>query len=105
MKTESTYDLVVFINVLEHCFDVDLAFATLKRSLAPRGILVFCDKLYECASVENRLPSQYDDSHPLLVDHAVIEKHLAAITTPLYSEVKRFSSRVENRVKEYEALY
>ncbi len=105
LKPNQKYDLIVFINVIEHCYDANRAFATLNNCLAPGGLLVFCDKLYDCQEVKKRLQSQYDATHPLRIDESVIRNQLALFTNPIYSEIKTFTSRVENHERSYDALY
>jgi SAM-dependent methyltransferase len=73
-QPDRTYDLVVMINVIEHCFDATVAFAKVLDLLEPDGVFVFQDKLYAAESIE---PGRvYDAGHPLRVRGEIIDAFL-----------------------------
>jgi SAM-dependent methyltransferase len=66
------FELVVMINVIEHCFDVHAILETILR-LCPRGALfVFHDRLYNAATVRREAAERFDAGHPLKVDESLI---------------------------------
>jgi SAM-dependent methyltransferase len=66
-NTSLKYDLVIVINVLEHCFNVPAIFEKIAQVLVPGGVLIFAD-----VSADEEflmLDSCYDSGHPIrLVD-------------------------------------
>ncbi len=70
------FDLVVMINVIEHCYDI---YEILRRilKLCRRGSLfVFHDRLYNAATVKREVVERFDAGHPLRVDESVILEFL-----------------------------
>jgi SAM-dependent methyltransferase len=76
-STQAPFDLVVMINVLEHCQDAERVLAVINDILAPGGVLVYQDKMYESEGVRELLGRVFDAGHPLRVDHAVVDDFLA----------------------------
>lgn len=64
---QESYDLVVMINVLEHCMDSVMVLDFLFRSVSPGGVLVLADKTHEDESVRAGLRKIYDAAHPIRV--------------------------------------
>lgn len=60
-----TYDLVVMINVLEHCYNVDLIFEKVFNMLEPGGILLFNDVYINDEFVRDYNLNKYDTGHPI----------------------------------------
>jgi SAM-dependent methyltransferase len=84
MKPSGAYDLLIMINVLEHCFDAKQILDNVARSLAPGGVFIFHDKLFSAAEAEADVRTRFDAGHPLRVSSRVIEPFLAQKFTPLY---------------------
>ncbi len=74
-----TFDLVVMINVLEHCYDIERIFANLLRLCRPGTVFVFHDRLYQPAEVRRDALTRFDAGHPLRIAGPVVvdflEKH------------------------------
>lgn len=87
MPADTTYDLLCIINVIEHCYDLDLVFRNIAAVLEPGGILVFHDRYYDEADVPELLASHYDAAHPLRVDRKIIDDFLQEHFVPLFSNV------------------
>ena len=62
------YDLVVMINVIEHCFDVERIFEFILNACRKGTFFIFHDRLYSAAQVKRRARQQFDAGHPLRVD-------------------------------------
>ena len=73
------HDLVVAINVMEHCFDAERVLGALLNGLDDGGMLVFHDHLYR----EERPLGWYDPYHPLRVDASLILSFLHEHFEPL----------------------
>ncbi len=75
-STERRFDLIVMINVVEHCRDMNLVLGRIDQLLEPGGVLVFHDRLWDPASLEPTLATLYDAGHPLRVGRGVIDEFL-----------------------------
>jgi SAM-dependent methyltransferase len=72
------FDLIVMINVIEHCFNLDTVLSKILSMLKPGGMFIFHDKLYSAARVKENLLSRYDAGHPLKADRDLIIRFLEA---------------------------
>jgi SAM-dependent methyltransferase len=77
LRPEVSYDLVVLINVIEHCMDAEKAFSQVWNMLSPGGVLIFHDKYFDEAEVAATILTSYDTAHPIKVGHAVIDNFLS----------------------------
>jgi SAM-dependent methyltransferase len=82
-ETNLKFDLVVMINVLEHCQDADRVFAKVLEITRPGGIFVFADTFYDADEIRRLIPVIYDAGHPLRVDRRVVERYLLSNFEPL----------------------
>ena len=82
-ETNKSFDLVVMINVLEHCRSAATVFEKIDQILLPDGIFVYHDKMYKAAEVERLSSVRYDAGHPLRVDQSMIEGFLNKHFEPL----------------------
>jgi SAM-dependent methyltransferase len=78
------YDLVVMINVLEHCFDARRVLGVIGEILAPGGALVYADRSFHPAALGGLVANLYDAGHPLRVAGPVIDEFLDAGFEPRY---------------------
>ncbi|HSY49357.1 MAG TPA: methyltransferase domain-containing protein [Thermoanaerobaculia bacterium] len=85
MPARSAYDLVVILNVLEHCYDATAIFDRILAILKPGGVFVFHDKLFTPAEAAEDVRTRFDAGHPLRVGGGVIESFLEKNFTPLFS--------------------
>jgi glycosyltransferase involved in cell wall biosynthesis/SAM-dependent methyltransferase len=76
------FDLVVMINVLEHCFHVPTIIRKVLGMLSPGGIFIFHDKLYTHQSIVPE--KRYDAGHPLRVRGEIIMQFLKQNFITLY---------------------
>lgn len=70
------FDLVVMVNVLEHCMDSSRVLDAVFSSLAPGGILILSEKTHLDESVRIGLLNIYDVAHPIRVTKKAIEERL-----------------------------
>ena len=89
MPTGQIYDLVVIINVIEHCFDINKVFDKILSITTDGGYFVFHDKFYEHESVVETIKTRYDTAHPLKVDKNVLNSFFEQYFEELYKCVKR----------------
>jgi hypothetical protein len=107
MQTDGlTCDLIVIINVIEHCYDIHRVFENIKRIAATNAILVFADKYYEPEMVSELVHGHYYEAgHPLMVGRQVIDAFLNDNFVPLYQMVKRKPLRHIPVMPYYDAFY
>jgi SAM-dependent methyltransferase len=67
--TDLTFDLVIMINVLEHCRDAVEIINQIDRLLVPGGVFIFHDRLWDSDELQRTIGSIYDAGHPLRVGH------------------------------------
>lgn len=99
------YDLVVMINVLEHCFDANAIFEKILSILPPGGVLVFHDKLFEPSEIEDDVRTRFDAGHPLRVGRPVIEAFVNDHFTPLYQKMQKVADEFEEIDLSREGIY
>jgi 2-polyprenyl-3-methyl-5-hydroxy-6-metoxy-1,4-benzoquinol methylase len=85
LSIDKKYDLVIIINVIEHCFDVDKIFEKIYSLLKDGGILIFSDVYFK--DVPELLNNIYDAGHPLRLSEQKINTFIQKFTE-VYS--KRF---------------
>jgi SAM-dependent methyltransferase len=106
MPTDTQYDLIVLINVIEHCYDIERVFESIRAIARENAVLVFGDRYYEHARVARWVTdSRYDAGHPLLVDRSVVDAFLEQTCEPLYRHVQHHQWIVEDFDLSHEALY
>lgn len=77
------FDLVVMVNVLEHCQDAEVVLNKILALLKPNGVFVYADKQYTADEIQRLSTLIYDVGHPLHVDQKVIEQFLGEYFEPL----------------------
>lgn len=70
----STFDAVVMINVIEHCFDVDSIFSKINSILKKGGYFIFSDVYFD--DVKLLATNIYDAGHPLRLSKNKLEELL-----------------------------
>jgi SAM-dependent methyltransferase len=92
------FDLVVMINVLDHCQDADRVFEKVLEITKPGSIFVFADTLYDADEIRRLIPVIYDAGHPLRVDRRVVERYLLSNFEP-FMQAGYMSKRVFHGVE------
>lgn len=80
------FDLIVMINVLEHCFNVALIFDTILAALAPGGSFIFADNVYKSEDLPTVIANQYDAGHPLRVSGDMVRGFLDHFFDPFFRQ-------------------
>jgi SAM-dependent methyltransferase len=84
--TDKKYDLIIMINVLEHCYDVDVIWNKILSMLNPNGIFIFADKFLSVQNIEEFVSSMRDSGHPLRITDDYINKKISStFNTVFYS--------------------
>jgi SAM-dependent methyltransferase len=70
----ATYDIVMMINVIEHCYDVSLIFNKVLQILNNDGIFIFADVYFD--DVLDIASNIYDAGHPLRLSSTKLDQLL-----------------------------
>jgi SAM-dependent methyltransferase len=90
MDISKKYDLLVMINVLEHCFDIEKIFSNILAVSHPGSVFVFHDRFYRHEDVAKLTSKEsFDAYHPLRVDKAIIENFLSNNFSCIYRQVQQ----------------
>ena len=79
------YDLVVMINVLDHCYDIDIVFEKILTMLNKNGILVFNERAYKSEQIKEAIETIYDAGHPIRLTEEYLNNKLSPYKS-LYSK-------------------
>lgn len=88
MQVETKYDLVILINVIEHCFDVRKIFDNVWNLLVPGGVFIFHDKYFDHEETAATIATSYDTGHPLRPDRKFVDAFLGRFVTIFSRETK-----------------
>ena len=85
-KNTRKYNLVVMINVLDHCFDMDLVFEKISDIIREDGILLLEERVYKGKdkALKESIENTYDAGHPLRISEEYFNSKLS-LFKPLYS--------------------
>lgn len=75
-QPKESYDLVVMLNVIEHCYNVPVIFRKIWDMTRPGGLVLFHDRYYDHEQVIVEAERTYDAAHPLKVDRKMINGFL-----------------------------
>jgi SAM-dependent methyltransferase len=87
MPIDRKYDLLVIVNVIEHCYDIAEVFKNITAVMEKGAIIVFHDKLYSHDTVKQTVAISYDAAHPLQVDSRSVNLFLEGNFTPVYRRI------------------
>jgi len=105
IETNQKFDLIVIINVIEHCYDIDLFFNKVLYLLDEKGILVFEDKLFATEKVREEVNLIYDAAHPLKVNEGLIKSFLDKNFYTKYSSIISNDADIEGNILEWNDIY
>jgi len=106
MPVDHTYDLIVIINVIEHCYDIDLVFANILKVARENAVLVFSDKYYDREKIARWAQGErFDVGHPLVIDRSVLQAFLHDHFESIYERVVAHPWEVEGVDFSYDAVY
>lgn len=104
-EIEPAADLLVIINVIEHCYDIQAVFRNILAALDRGGLLVFHDRYYDHEQVSQTVLSQYDAAHPLKVDRCVLDGFLQTHFDPIYQRIVPERFTLEGVDFSFDTLY
>ncbi len=80
------YDLLILVNVLEHCFNVPRVFDVVTSALRPGGILVFADSMLRAEDLPRVVENRYDSGHPIRLSAGYVTAFLHGSFQTLFEE-------------------
>ncbi len=89
------YDMVVMVNVLEHCFDIPRIFANIRALLKPEGVFVFADVTTTLEAL--RATKTYDAGHPIRMIDSYLTSTLAQHYESLFHNSFRDVTHLQHR--------
>jgi SAM-dependent methyltransferase len=92
LDIKNKFDLVVMINVVEHCYDVNKIFRKIMDISRPGSIFVFYDKYFDKNELNERIESWYDAGHPLRVSGDIFDEFLKKNFYALLYKINYFSA-------------
>ncbi|MDK2977674.1 MAG: hypothetical protein PWP52_388 [Bacteroidales bacterium] len=87
-----SYDLVVMINVIEHCFDVEELFDKILKITNKGSYFIFEDKLIKNNDIKDAVDNTYDAAHPLKVEENVVLSFLENNFYLIYKRIQTSSN-------------
>ncbi|MCF7854712.1 MAG: hypothetical protein K9N51_07940 [Candidatus Pacebacteria bacterium] len=104
-KAVAHFDLVVMVNVLEHCQDGHAVLQKILELTTRGSILVFGDLLFDVEKIKQTHRKLYDVGHPLRIDGTVIRSFLAGNFQELHRCEKRIPRSFHDIELEDNELY
>jgi SAM-dependent methyltransferase len=100
-KVERKYDLVVMINVLEHCFSMPKIFDKVNSMMEPGAYFVYTDVQFDYDTIVKISRSKYNSGHPL----RATKEYINSVLTRNFETV--FSTTFDDEVagEQAEELY
>lgn len=80
------YDLLILVNVLEHCFSVPRVFDVVTSALRPGGVLVFAEALLRPEDLPRVVGNWYDAGHPIRLSTDYVTSFLHGSFRTLFEE-------------------
>ena len=105
INSEEQFDLIVIINVIEHCYDLDKFLKKVLSLLSSDGILIFEDKLYELEKLKSDVNIVYDAAHPLRVNKELIIEFLNKNFIQTYGKIEPNKTELEGNLFEWDDIY
>lgn len=105
LQTDLTFDLVILINVLEHCYDAERIFGQILKIISRGGYFVFYDKYLEPDFLAQKVKTSYDAGHPLRISGRVIDRFLEDNFYPLLYKLNYFPVLKRGMNVSYHGLY
>ena len=82
---DETFDVIVMINVLEHCFDIPKIFSNVDRILNVGGIFIYADKQFDIDTIREMAKFKYNAGHPIRPTKEYVNSFLDEKFKPIFS--------------------
>jgi 2-polyprenyl-3-methyl-5-hydroxy-6-metoxy-1,4-benzoquinol methylase len=98
---DKTYDLVIMMNVLEHCFNIDSIFEKIDKMLNKDGIFVFFDCCTKNDMIEEVVDNRYDCGHPIRITEKKLDEYLSKYDNRIFFKQYENRHNQEWRIDKY----
>ena len=105
INSDAEYDLVIMINVLEHCYDAELVFQNILQITHKNSYFIFEDKFYTAVEANHMVRKSYDAAHPLKVDRKIIENYLYENFEVVYKRIQTNNMFFEGEKIQWDDIY
>ncbi len=105
IECDVKFDLIVIINVIEHCYDLELFFNKVIQLLTDDGIIIFEDKLYDLVKLQEDINLVYDAAHPLRVNKDLVTSFLDNNFQKKYSVIESNKTELEGNLFVWDDIY
>jgi SAM-dependent methyltransferase len=100
-KAVQPYDLLILVNVLEHCFNVPRVFEVVTSALRSGGILVFAECVWRPEDLPRVVENWYDAGHPIRLSADYVTTFLHGSFRTLFEQVYEGLYSQTNRMDLY----
>lgn len=87
LEQDKKYDMVVMINVLEHCFDIPAILEKVNNILSENGCFIYADVQFDKEVVDRLAKTKYNAGHPIRITKEYMNNYLETNYTTLFSKV------------------
>jgi SAM-dependent methyltransferase len=105
LRIDKKFDLIIIINVIEHCYDLKTIFQKILDISDNEGYLIFSDKMYDIADVAKDINNVYDAAHPLRVNKEIFLEFLNSNFEAVYSKIVPNKTEISGIKFEWEDIY
>jgi SAM-dependent methyltransferase len=105
IETTEKFDLIVMINVVEHCFDLPKIFNNILEKSQKGTIFIFQDKLFQDKDIKYQINQIYDAAHPLRIDYSLFIDFFDANFETKYKRTQTKINKLENEEFMYDEIY
>jgi 2-polyprenyl-3-methyl-5-hydroxy-6-metoxy-1,4-benzoquinol methylase len=95
------YDIIVMMNVLEHCFNVAEIFEKINNMLKENTIFIFSDCCIKNSMMNDLVESQYDSGHPIRITEKKLDEYLSLYNNRIYYKEFHDRHNQEWRIDKY----
>ena len=87
LPEDKKYDMVVMINVLEHCFDIPAILEKVNNLLSDDGCLIYADVQFDKEVIDRLSHAKYNAGHPIRIKKEYMDNYLDTNFEAMYSKI------------------
>lgn len=86
LEVDRKYDIVVMVNVLEHCFDIPVILDKINNLLSDNGCFIYADVQFDKDVIDRLAKTKYNAGHPIRFTKEYMNNYLNINFEELYSK-------------------